>query len=273
LKKKEVALVFLVAGVSSRFGGKMKQFACVGTSGEALIEFSLKQALKSPFSKIIFVVGEKTEKPFKEKFGNSYAGVPVFYAKQTFDPKKREKPWGTLDALLCARNPINAPFVVCTSDDIYGENTFRALYDFLSTEKTNVAVAHKLSEVLPEKGKVNRGIIFSDAHGNVVEMKEFFEIEKSNLAEKGLNENSSANMLIFGFQKNVLDLFEKALHEFKESHSGDKSAECGISTEAGKLLKQKKISLKSIQASDKWFGVTNPEDEEIVRGELKKFYS
>ncbi|MCX6801007.1 MAG: sugar phosphate nucleotidyltransferase [Candidatus Diapherotrites archaeon] len=269
---KGVALVFLVAGVSSRFGGRMKQFARVGPSGETLIEFSLNQALKSPFGKIIFVVGEKTEKPFKEKFGNNYKGVPVFYAKQTFDHSKRGKPWGTLDAMLSAKENIKESFVVCTGDDIYGEKTFKLLYDFLSKNKSNAAVVHRLGDVIPENGKVNRGIIFADAKGNIVEVKEFFGIEKSNLKESGLSENSLTNMLIFGFQPEILGLFEKILVDFKEANKDDQNAETAISNSVGALVERKNISLKKIETRDKWFGVTNPGDEEIVRAQIKKFY-
>ena len=97
--EKEMALVYIVAGISSRFRGKIKQFAKVGRNGETLIECSLKQAIPAGFSKIIFVVGNKTEKVFKEKFGENYEGIPVYYAFQFYDESLRDKPWGTTDAL------------------------------------------------------------------------------------------------------------------------------------------------------------------------------
>jgi dTDP-glucose pyrophosphorylase len=122
---KEVAIVYLVAGISSRFGGKIKQFAVVGSNGETLIEYSMNQAIKAGFNKIIFIVGNSTEKPFKEKFKDSYKGIEIKYAHQLYDPKERDKPWGTCDAICSAKNLINGAFVVCNGDDIYGEKPFR----------------------------------------------------------------------------------------------------------------------------------------------------
>jgi len=98
MNKQDISVCFLCAGVSSRFNGKIKQFAVVGINGETLMEVSLNQALKAGFSKIVFIVGNKTEIPFREKFGNSYKGIPVFYAVQKFDENERDKPWGTADA-------------------------------------------------------------------------------------------------------------------------------------------------------------------------------
>src|SRR3989344_9452907 len=98
----ELALVYMVAGLSKRFGGKPKGLAKVGPNGETLLEYSLNQALPAGFTKIIFIVGEKTERLFKEKFGNSYKGVPIEYAMQEYDSAKRDKPWGTADALCSA---------------------------------------------------------------------------------------------------------------------------------------------------------------------------
>lgn len=118
---KEIALVYMVAGISSRFMGKIKHFAIVGSRGETLIEYSLKQALPSGFSKIIFIVGNKTEKPFREKFGNSYNGIPVYYALQFYDESLRDKPWGTTDALCSIKSLIDCPFVICNGDDLYGK--------------------------------------------------------------------------------------------------------------------------------------------------------
>src|SRR3989344_8953487 len=107
---KNVAIVYMVAGMSSRFGGKIKQFAKVGPNDETLIEISLNQALKAGFSKIIFIVGNLTEAPFKEKFGNEYNGIPIEYAYQIFNPEKRDKQWGTLDAVCSIKEIIKTPF-------------------------------------------------------------------------------------------------------------------------------------------------------------------
>jgi len=129
--KKDIALVYMVAGMSSRFNGKIKQFAKVGRNGETLIEVSLQQALRAGFSKIVFIVGEKTEKPFKEMFGEEYKGVPIFYVFQGFDSNIRDKPWGTVEAVVKIKEVVNCDFVVCNGDDLYGEFAFRKCVEHL----------------------------------------------------------------------------------------------------------------------------------------------
>jgi dTDP-glucose pyrophosphorylase len=141
---KSYAIVYLVAGLSSRFGGKVKQFAQIGTNNETLIELSMNQALKAGFNKIIFVVGEKTEQLFKNKFGPSYKQIPVQYAKQEFNPEERDKPWGTCDALLSAKQLINEPFVVCNGDDLYGENTFKILVEWMEKNNSPATIGYPL---------------------------------------------------------------------------------------------------------------------------------
>ncbi|MEK6859875.1 MAG: sugar phosphate nucleotidyltransferase, partial [Nanoarchaeota archaeon] len=202
----QIALVFMVAGISSRFGGKIKQFAKV-TDTETLIEYSLNQALKSGFSKIIFIVGNKTQFPFKEKFGNEYKGIPVEYALQTYDETKRDKPWGTTDALCSIRDIINCPFIVCNGDDIYGKNTFRILFNHLKNNKNNddATAGYKLIEVLPEKGGVNRGI-FNIENNYVKDMNETFNIEKSNLSATNTNSDDLCSMNIFALHPRTLKL-------------------------------------------------------------------
>ena len=193
---KDLAIVYMVAGMSSRFGGKIKQFARVGPSGETLIEYSINQAKNAGFNQVVFIVGEKTEQPFHEMFGASYNGMKILYAKQTFSLDSRDKPWGTVDALCSAAQVINCPFVVCNGDDIYGTKTFKILADHLKnpTEKgINASAGYLLGEVIPEKGKTNRGI-FKVENGYVKELNEAFDIEKSKLTEMNLTEKNLTSM-------------------------------------------------------------------------------
>jgi len=174
--KKDIAVVYMVAGVSSRFGGKIKQFAKVGVNGETLIESSLNQAIKAGFTKIIFVVGNKTEGPFKKMFGGNYRGIPVFYASQKFDEGKRDRPWGTGDALVSAKSLVNCPFVVCNGDDLYGERTFKILANHAMDnyeEGTAATIGYRLINVLSAKGNVNRAIFKTNA-GYVTDIEETY---------------------------------------------------------------------------------------------------
>jgi len=267
MKGNEIALVYMVAGISSRFLGKIKQFATVGPNGETLIEFSLKQSLPAGFSKIIFIVGNKTEKPFREKFGNNYKGIPVYYAQQFYDESSRDRPWGTTDALCSAKSLLNCPFVVCNGDDLYGENSFRILAEHLKKNNDCAVLGFNLKDVLPDNGKTNRGIFQYDKNGFVTEIKEIIGIEKSDIG-KAFPENSLCSMNIFAFQPEVLNDLSFILAQFKDKNKEDRRAEALLPEDISSLVRQKKISMKIYPASDTWIGITNPEDEEIVRRKL-----
>jgi len=263
------SIVFLVAGLSSRFNGKIKQFAEVGLEGETLIEVSMKQAKNAGFEKFVFVVGEKTEAPFKEKFGNEFQGVPIEYAKQDFDKEKRDKPWGTTDAVVSAKEFVGNKFVLCNGDDIYGKKALENARTYLE-EKGNVIVGFNLIDTLPEKGKNNRGIIETNEEGFVKDIKEVFDIEKNKLEEKGLSETSLSNANLIGLEKNVLLLLEEKLIDFKKKKLESRTVECLLPIELSNLIKEKKIKLELVKSEESFFGVTNPEDEEKVRELLKQ---
>ncbi|MFA5931056.1 MAG: sugar phosphate nucleotidyltransferase [archaeon] len=268
---KKVAIVYMVAGLSSRFGGKIKQFAQVGPKGETLIEVSMQQAIKAGFKEIIFIVGEKTEIPFKDKFSAGYNETPIYYANQLLDLTLRDKPWGTTDALVSAKEVITSSFAVCNGDDLYGENALKKAREFLEKsedEKACVAIGYELGKVLPEKGKTNRGIFKTDKNDNIISIEEVFEIEKNNLKEKNLKEKDLCSMNLFGLTEKSLELLEKKLISFKNTHKGDRKSECLLPVELSNLIKEKKITMKLLPTKDSWFGVTNPEDELVVRAAL-----
>jgi NDP-sugar pyrophosphorylase family protein len=266
-----VSIVYMVAGMSSRFGGKIKQFARVGPQGETLIEVSIKQAINAGYEKIVFIVGEKTEKPFKEMFGNNFQGIPIFYAKQNFDQDFRDKPWGTCDAIVCAKEVIDQDFVVCNGDDLYGETTFRSLVDFSKENNIDCAtIGYKLGNVLPDKGEVNRGIFSIDKNDFVIKIDETLNISKQNLKELNLSENNLSSQNIFFLKKEVIKMLEEKLNQFKNKNKQDRKKECYLPTELSNLINEKQIKIKLIPTIDKWFGVTNPEDEEVVRKQLKQ---
>lgn len=264
-----IAIVYMTAGLSSRFGGKIKQFAKVGPKGETLIEYSLKQAIPAGFTKIVFIVGEKTKEPFKKMFGNNYKGIPVDYAFQEYDILSRDKPWGTAESLCSAKEILQCPFVVCNGDDIYGEETFRILVAHLKNKTTNATIGYKLGKVLSEKGNVNRGVFETDS--NIIKsIKEFFDINKNNLKTKGLSDDSLCSMNIFALFPEALKLLDEILADFKNKHKDNRIIECLLPVEISRLIENKKLIMEIYPTNEEWLGVTNPDDEIIIKNKLIK---
>lgn len=257
----EIAIVYPVAGMSSRFGGEVKQLIKVGKNQETLIELSLKQAIRAGFNKIVFIVGQKTEDKFKELFGNEYNGVPIVYTKQVFDPKTRDKPWGTTDALLSIKGAIDCPFGFANGDDLYGTEGFIQLYNALA-KKQNVAVGYNLFETLPDEGKVNRGTFVLEGEF-VVDAKENLGVSKQDLL--GLNKDAPANMNLFGFQPEFLDILQAIYLKFRKEHEGDRKVEGLLVDDVGDAIKNHGFKLNYYQSQGKWIGVTRPEDEPAVK--------
>ena len=265
--KKNIAVVYLAAGISSRFSGKIKQLEKVGPKGETLIEYSIQQALKAGFNKIIFIVGEKTQAGMRGTFGKSYQGVPIFYAMQKYDPTERDKPWGTADALYAAKEFIDCPFVICNGDDIYGESSFKTLKEHLEFHSEEASLGYTLRQVLPASGTTNRGI-FKVEGVYVKEIKEVLNISASDLSASGLSEDSLSSMNIFALNLSTLNILGERVRIFKEKNKGDRKIECYLPVEISELIKEGKIAMRLYRAKDQWLGITNPGDEVDVKKAL-----
>jgi len=263
----KICLVILAAGMSSRFGGTPKQFAKIGPNGETLIEYSVNQALKMQFSQIHFIVGEKTEKLIKNLFGNKYMDILVTYSIQTYDKSVRSKPWGTADALTTIKGYVNTPFIICNGDDIYGSETFKICYNQLVLDE-NISMGFLLKDVLPESGKVNRGIFTIDKNNNMITLNETFGIEKKNVSPKML-ETAMCSVNFFGFQTNIIDIIIDRNNLFKKKNKKNKNVECLLPTVINNLVNNKIINIKVFISNDKWYGVTNPGDEIIMSQQIK----
>ncbi|MCK9466907.1 MAG: sugar phosphate nucleotidyltransferase [Candidatus Absconditabacterales bacterium] len=266
---KKISLVFMVAGLSSRFGGRIKQFAKVGPNDSTLMEYSMDQALKSKFSEIIFIVGKMTEKAFKEKFGDNYKGIPVKYAKQSFNENERDRPWGTLDAVCSAKDLINNPFVVCNGDDIYGENSFKILYEHLQNSDEMATLGYTLGNVIPEKGTTNRGIFGITEDNYVDSITEMIGISKDTLSDFGLKTDDLCSMNIFGLNKEILSQLDDILINFKLENKGNRKIECYLPVELSNIIKTENAKMKIYSTPDKRLGVTNPDDEEMVKKQIE----
>ncbi len=266
---KKISLVYMVAWMSSRFGGKIKQFAKVWPNDTTLIEYSMHQALKSDFSKIIFIVGKMTETPFKQKFGNSYQSIPVEYALQTFDETHRDRPRGTVDAICSAKNLIDWPFIVCNWDDIYWSNSFQILFNHLQNHDNSASIWYILEDVIPQKGSTNRWIFKVNQSNYVQEINEILWIQKDSLDKIWLNPKDLCSMNIFGLQKNDLDNLNQILLNFKQNHQQDRVVECYLPVELSNLIKSSIIQIQLYPTSDQRLWITNPDDEGIVKKQIQ----
>ena len=156
-------LVVMVAGMSSRFGGKPKQMAKIGPNNETLIEYSVNQALKYNFSELIFITNSKTSDLFKNLFKSNYKNRNVKYIQQTYDINKRSRPWGTTDAICCLLGNTSESFILVNGDDIYGEQTFETGLNKMK-DSINIIGGLPLFKTISNDGNVNRGII--EIHNN-----------------------------------------------------------------------------------------------------------
>jgi len=266
----EKALVYLAGGLSSRFGGKIKGLQKV-KGNKTLIEYSIDQALTSKFSKIVIIVGEKTEKEFKKKLKSFYKKVPIYYVLQEYNKKTRNKPWGTTDALCCAKQFLKCPFVVCNGDDIYGPSSFKILFEHLQKDNNEATVSYLLPLVIPEKGEVNRGIIKEKA-GYVKSIKDKLKISRQEFASGKISKRMKCSMNIFCLHPKTLKLLGYEIKKFKKKNKGDREAETKLPHELSSLIKKRKIKIKIYPAEDRWVGITNPGDEIKARKLIKKYY-
>jgi len=270
-------VIFMVAGLSSRFGGKSKALEPVGPHNERLIEISMDQATTAGFNHIIFVVSPQTESMFKELYHNNYRGAKIDYALQTFDATKRDRPWGTCDALVSAISFIDDKAVICNGDDIYGESVFAELSKKYVYTNYDVMPGYMLFKTLSDTSSVNRAIVkVQEGIALLLGMKDmdFVETleENFNLTPESVKANNMKNkqcsMNIFLLQRETIDLLAVCLDEFKRTTANDRKAECLLPKELNDLLAAKKIRLLMFDTNAQWCGLTAQDDVAKVRAIL-----
>jgi hypothetical protein len=283
-----VAIVFMVAGMSSRFGGNPKQFAQVGPNNETLIEYSVHQALTQPFSAIYFICNPRTEIEFRKKFGNIYQGRQVHYIYQNYDTIKRKKPWGTIDAIAQLYHQTKSnnnkkdkeAYIIINGDDIYGQETFKNGYNrFTQISTTNTSnTPHTtnfigtipLSKTIPKEGKVNRGVIWTSEETNLVtKMEEMMNISSETLSDE--YKDMYANVNFIGLQPTTLKNIYEAVEYFKMNQIGKPDSdtiECLLPDIFTSLIENNDLKLEILQITNPIYGITNPEDEETLRKTL-----
>ncbi len=282
-------LFVLAAGMGSRYGG-LKQLDGVGPHGETIMDYSIYDAIQAGFGKVVFVIRHSFEKEFKEKIVSKYGSkIPVELVYQELDylpegftvPEGREKPWGTNHALLMGKDVIKEPFAIVNADDFYGCESFELLARELETmadkRYSYCMIGYHLGHTLSEGGSVARGVCEIDKNNFLTEIVERTNIVSENgkpcfIDEDGekqfLPASTPVSMNMWGFIPDYFDLSEEAFVEFLNENLSNLKAEFLIPTLINQLIKDK-ISVKLIDTSSKWFGVTYISDRPDVVQKIK----
>jgi len=272
-------LLILAAGMGSRYGG-LKQLDHLGTSGETIMDYSVFDAVRAGFGKVVFVIRKSFEKEFREMFVSKLEGkIDVKLVFQEIDkipvgftvPAERTKPWGTGHAILMAKDVINEPFAVINADDFYGAGAFEVMAKFLTNgvSATEYAMCgYQLCKTLSDFGTVSRGICSVDDNGFLTDIKERTSIERKNgkiiftenETEVELDENVPVSMNFWGFAPNLFDYLEEKFSAFLSANADKPKSEFYIPFVVDDLMKEGKVKTKVLPANATWFGVTYKED-------------
>jgi NDP-sugar pyrophosphorylase family protein len=277
--------------MGSRYGG-LKQMEGFGPNGETIIDYSIYDAIKAGFDRVVFVIRPDMEEAFKEVFLEKYEDrIDIDYCFQTVDmvpewyerDPERTKPWGTGHALLVAKEKINDPFLVINGDDFYGSESFNIAADFLRkevTEDTYAIPAYRLENVLSDAGTVKRGVC-TTKDGYLLSIDETFELERNEQGNingvtwdgkpmKNLADDTPISMNMFCLHPSAFEKFENDFGEFLKENEDELNGEYLLPTELSGLINKGEIKMKVLETPAQWFGVTYPEDAEIVKAKLKE---
>ena len=281
---KDITLLVMAAGMGSRYGG-LKQLDAVGPSDETIIDFSVYDAIRAGYNKVVFIIREDFEKQFKEKVSNKYQDkikVEIVYQDlhdlpNSFNcPKDRSKPWGTGHAILAARNVISEPFAAINGDDFYGIESFKIISDHYSSVNSGFAMAaFQLDKTLSDYGSVSRGICEQNLN-QLVTVVETHGIKKSSAGniecdrDISLLGNELVSMNMWGFMPSIFDHLEKMFNEFLDENISDLKSEFLIPSVVNDLIEKNIEKVQVLKTKSTWFGVTYIEDKPFVKNQIKE---
>jgi len=287
----------MAAGMGSRYGG-VKQLDSFGPDGEIIMDYSIFDAIKAGFDKVVVIIRKDIEADFMEVIGKRLkekAGVPVFYAYQDMNdlpdgytvPAERTKPWGTGQAVLSARQFVNEPFLVINSDDFYGRDPYKKIYDFLTSRDNDDNKAHfcmagyKLGNTLSDNGTVTRGICSKNGDNFLSTIKETFSIREENGIVSGTDEQGHsvslglddiASMNMMGFTPAIFEELHSKFEIFLESldKKDPLKTEYLLPEIVGEMIGEGKADMKILDTDAHWYGVTYKEDKPSVKAAFEK---
>lgn len=285
----ESTLVILAAGMASRYGS-MKQIQSFGLSGETIMDYSIYDAIKAGFTRVVFIIRREFADNFKAIFEPKLKGrIATAYVYQEMDawingfsvPEDRTKPWGTGHAVLCARDAVDSPFAVINADDFYGQDAFQKAAAFLRTEAEPgllSIIGYELAKTLSENGSVSRGVCQVNAEGYLDSITEMTKIYRQNgriIAEEAdakneLAEDSRVSMNFWCFHPSVFTLAESMFHQFLKENIGNLKSEFYIPLLGDQFIKLGHGRVKVIPTSSSWFGVTYKEDAPGVEASIRQ---
>lgn len=284
-------LLVLAAGMGSRYGS-LKQMDGVGPNGEAIIDYSVYDAVRAGFGKVVFVIRHSFEAEFKEVFNAERFGgkIAVEYVFQELDklpegfslPEGRVKPWGTNHAVMMASEVINEPFAVINADDFYGREAYATMCDYLKTladsRQKYCMVGYQVSKTLSENGTVSRGVCSVDNEGNLTGMVERTQIERVNGtilfhdggADEPLAEDTPVSMNLFGFTPDYFVYSEEYFREFLKDNIENLKSEFFIPLMVNKLIGDGTSTMRVLRTASEWFGVTYKEDKPQLMANIER---
>lgn len=292
---KKPVLVIMAAGMGSRYGG-LKQIDPVDEQGHIIMDFSIFDAKRAGFEKVVFIIKEENEADFKAAVGDRMESImDVSYVYQDMNnipkgfkvPEGRVKPWGTAHAVLSCIDEIDGPFAVINADDFYGRDAFQVIYDYLATHEDDdkyryTMVGYKLENTVTDNGHVARGVCSTNADGELTGIFERTRIEKRDggiaySEDDGqtwtpVSGDTLVSMNMWGFTRSILDEIKAGFPAFLEEGIAKNPMKCEyfLPSVVSGLLEEGRATVAVLESADKWYGVTYKEDKPVVMAAIKK---
>lgn len=283
-------LLILAAGMASRYGGSLKQIQKFGPGGETIMDYSLFDAIRAGFGKVVFIIRKEFAEEFKAIFEPKLKGkVDVEYVYQELTdipkgftvPEGRTKPWGTAHAMLCAQRQIREPFIVINADDFYGKDAFEKAYTFLDTEvapNRYAIVGYELAKTLSDHGTVSRGVCTVDKNNHLTSITERTKIypeggkiiyEDADGVKHEVPLDSKVSMNFWCFHPSVFEITEQQFSTFLRAQGNEPKSEFFIPLVADEFIRAGQGDVDLVPTSSQWFGVTYQEDAPFVKNSIE----